>query len=59
MGLRAELAAMGRTAHLIGDCDAPSSIADAVYSAHRFARLLGEPDPPPRREMPPHWETHA
>jgi len=34
----------------IGDCLTPSSIADAVYSAHRFARLLGEPDLPPRRE---------
>ena len=37
----------------VGDCHAPSSIADAVYSAHRYARLLGEADPPPRREMPP------
>lgn len=37
----------------IGDCLAPSSIADAVHSAHRFARLLGEPDLPPRRELPP------
>jgi dimethylamine/trimethylamine dehydrogenase len=36
----------------VGDCLAPSSIADAVYSAHRFARLLGEPDLPPRRERP-------
>ncbi len=34
----------------VGDCLTPSSIADAVYSAHRFARLLGEPDLPPRRE---------
>ena len=38
----------------VGDCLTPSSIADAVYSAHRHARLLGEPDPPPRRERPPH-----
>jgi dimethylamine/trimethylamine dehydrogenase len=38
----------------VGDCLAPSSIADAVYSAHRFARLLGEPDLPPRRERPNH-----
>ena len=38
----------------VGDCLAPSSIADAVYSAHRFARLLGEPDLPPRRERPDH-----
>ena len=38
----------------VGDCLAPSSIADAVYSAHRFARLLGEPDLPPRRERPSH-----
>jgi dimethylamine/trimethylamine dehydrogenase len=36
----------------IGDCLVPSSIADAVYSGHRFAREFGE-DPPslvPRRE---------
>ena len=26
----------------VGDCLAPSSIADAVYSAHKFARELGE-----------------
>jgi dimethylamine/trimethylamine dehydrogenase len=38
----------------VGDCLAPSSIADAVYSAHRFARLLGETDLPPRRERPDH-----
>ena len=38
----------------VGDCLAPSSIADAVYSAHRFARLLGEQDLPPRRERPNH-----
>ncbi len=38
----------------IGDCLTPSSIADAVYSAHRYARLLGEPDLPPRRERAPH-----
>lgn len=38
----------------VGDCLAPSSIADAVYSAHRHARLLGEPDTPPRRERAPH-----
>ena len=38
----------------VGDCLAPSSIADAVYSAHRFARLLGEQDLPPRRERPDH-----
>ena len=38
----------------VGDCLAPSSIADAVYSAHHYARLLGEPDLPPRRERPNH-----
>lgn len=38
----------------VGDCLQPSSIADAVYSAHRYARLLGEPDLPPRRERPPY-----
>ncbi len=45
----------GRVKNLdrIGDCLQPSSIADAVYSAHRYARLLGQDDPPPRREMAP------
>lgn len=38
----------------VGDCLTPSSIADAVYSAHRYARLLGAPDSPPRRERPAH-----
>ena len=32
------LAAEGLSATRIGDCLAPSSIADAVHSAHRFAR---------------------
>lgn len=48
-----DLTAQGIKATRIGDCLAPSSIADAVHSAHRFARLLGEPDLPPRRELPP------
>jgi dimethylamine/trimethylamine dehydrogenase len=48
-----ELAAQGVAATRVGDCLAPSSIADAVHSAHRYARLLGEPDLPPRRELPP------
>ena len=52
--LHGELAAIGENATLIGDASAPSSLADAIYSAHRFARLLGEDDPPPRREKPPH-----
>jgi dimethylamine/trimethylamine dehydrogenase len=36
----------------IGDCLVPSSIADAVYSGHRFAREFGEAPPSllPRRE---------
>lgn len=39
----------------VGDCLQPSSIADAVYSAHRFARGFGQSgaDGPPRRERPP------
>jgi dimethylamine/trimethylamine dehydrogenase len=38
----------------VGDCLQPSSIADAVHSAHRFARELGgEPAEVPRRERPP------
>jgi dimethylamine/trimethylamine dehydrogenase len=48
-----ELATLGIPAVRAGDCLAPSSIADAIYSAHRFARLLGEPDLPPRRERAP------
>jgi len=42
------------TVHRVGDCLQPSSIADAVYSAHRFARELGEASVSvPRRERPP------
>ncbi len=41
----------------VGDCLMPSSMADAVYSAHRFARELGEAAPPLRREMPPYRST--
>ena len=38
----------------VGDCLQPSSIADAVYSAHRFAREFGaEPEAILRRERPP------
>ena len=39
----------------VGDCLQPSSVADAVYSAHRFARAFGRrgADTPPRRERPP------
>lgn len=38
----------------IGDCLVPSSIADAVFSGHRFARSLDAPDDklPIRRERP-------
>lgn len=39
----------------IGDCYAPGTIAAAVYSGHRFARELGEPEitgVPFRRELP-------
>lgn len=52
MALDDDLKTHGIVATRIGDCLAPSSIADAVHSAHRFARLLGEPDLP-RRELPP------
>jgi dimethylamine/trimethylamine dehydrogenase len=48
-----DLTAQGIPATRIGDCLAPSSVADAVHSAHRYARLLGEPDLPPRRERAP------
>lgn len=36
----------------LGDCLAPSTIADAVYAGHSFARGLGEAVLPLRREMP-------
>jgi len=37
----------------VGDCLQPSSIADAIYSAHRFAREFGaEPEAVLRRERP-------
>jgi dimethylamine/trimethylamine dehydrogenase len=48
-----DLAAQGAAAARVGDCLAPSSIADAVHSAHRYAQLLGEADLPPRRERAP------
>jgi dimethylamine/trimethylamine dehydrogenase len=56
-GLYGEL--MGKVASLarVGDCLMPSSMADAVYSAHRFARELGEEVVPLRREMPPHRDA--
>lgn len=44
----------------IGDCLAPSTIAAAVYSGHRFSRELGEPEAagvPFRRELPAIAET--
>jgi dimethylamine/trimethylamine dehydrogenase len=47
------LAARGVASDRIGDCLTPSSTADAIHSAHRYARLLGEPDLPPRRERAP------
>jgi dimethylamine/trimethylamine dehydrogenase len=51
--LHETLTGQGIQATRIGDCLAPSSIADVVHSAHRYARLLGEPDLPPRRERAP------
>jgi dimethylamine/trimethylamine dehydrogenase len=54
--LHRELAAAGHdfSLHRVGDCLQPSSIADAVYSAHRMARELGGEHPEVlRRERPP------
>ncbi|MGB8812776.1 MAG: FAD-dependent oxidoreductase, partial [Paracoccaceae bacterium] len=53
-GLYAGLMAAGVAAvSRVGDCLAPSSIADAVYSAHRFARGYGAvSDAPLQRERP-------
>ena len=43
--------AVARQAVRVGDCLAPSSIADAVYAGHRYARELGEVENDvPRRE---------
>ena len=53
--LHQELAAAPRsfTLHRVGDCIQPSSIADAIYSAHRFSREFGEEAVAvPRRERP-------
>lgn len=52
-------ALQGRISNLtrIGDCLQPSSIADAVYSAHAYARGLGEPSVPLKRELPPYREV--
>jgi dimethylamine/trimethylamine dehydrogenase len=43
-----------RSVRRIGDCYAPSSIADAVFSGHRYAREFGtvETDCVIRRERP-------
>ena len=53
-GLYGEL--VGKVASLgrVGDCLMPSSMADAIYSAHRFARELGEDEVPLRRERAPY-----
>jgi dimethylamine/trimethylamine dehydrogenase len=52
--LYAPLQAAGVLVSRVGDCMQPSSIADAVYAAHRFARGFGGPvDPVLRREKPP------
>lgn len=53
-GLYTELAGKVASLARVGDCLMPSSMADAIYSAHRFARELGEEVPALRREMPPH-----
>ena len=43
--------AVARQAVRVGNCLAPSSIADAVYAGHRYARELGEVENDvPRRE---------
>lgn len=46
--LQGKVASLG----LVGDALMPSSMADAIYSAHRFARELGEVVPAMRRELP-------
>jgi dimethylamine/trimethylamine dehydrogenase len=52
--LHVPLLAAGVSVTRVGDCLQPSSIADAVYSAHRFARGFGGPvEPVLQREKPP------
>ncbi|MES2433251.1 MAG: FAD-dependent oxidoreductase [Pseudomonadota bacterium] len=52
--LYAPLLAAGVAVTRVGDCLQPSSIADAVYSAHRFARGFGgSVEAVLRREKPP------
>ncbi|MFC3182170.1 oxidoreductase [Cypionkella sinensis] len=52
--LYAPLVAAGVAVSRVGDCLQPSSIADAVYSAHRFVRGFGAAlEPVLRREKPP------
>ena len=53
-GLYAQLQGQVRSLARVGDCLAPSSMADAIYSAHRYARELGEVPVVPGRERPPH-----
>ncbi len=53
--LFAELQGRAKSVTLIGDCNAPGTIAAAVYAGHRFARELGEEaveGVPFRRELP-------
>lgn len=52
--LYAPLVASGLAVTRVGDCLQPSSIADAVYAAHRFARGFGGTQTPVLpREKPP------
>ena len=44
---------LGGRAVRVGDCLAPATIADAVYSGHAFARGLGEEETVVRRERAP------
>ncbi|MGV8985854.1 MAG: FAD-dependent oxidoreductase [Cypionkella sp.] len=53
-GLYAALQGKVGSLSRVGDCLAPSSMADAIYSAHSYARELGEPPKELRRERPPH-----
>jgi len=49
-----------KTLTRIGDCNAPGTIAAAIYAGHRYARELGEPPVdgvPFRRELPALAET--
>ncbi len=58
LALYQQLAGRHPALGLVGDALQPSSMADAIHSAHRYAREIDGPQPP-RREMPPLTDGRA